>query len=186
MKFKIDKKLLYEFISITFAVFLGLMLNQWKDNHNNNKIAKQSKSNILTEIADNKTTVQDMLKEHKLSLAKIDSILPLIDDSNKHEDFYIGTNFQIISSTSWETAKLTQAIAYIDIDIVTDIAGIYDFQHYYESIVKDFVINNIYNKPEKRDKEFIKKMKTFLEAIIPMENNLVEYYNYAQTEILNE
>jgi len=67
MKFNIDKKLLYEFISITFAVFLGLMLNQWKDNYNNNKLAKQSKSNILSEIIDNKTKVQNMLKDHSLS-----------------------------------------------------------------------------------------------------------------------
>ena len=44
-------------------------------------------------------------------------------------------------------------------------------------------MNNIYNKPDKSEKDYVKRMKTFLEAIIPMESNLVEYYNYAETEI---
>ncbi len=185
LNLKMNKKLLYEFLSVTFAVFLGLMLNQWKDNRNNDKLAKQSNSNILSEITDNKTTVQEMLEEQKLALARIDSILPLLDNSDEQGDTYIGMNFQIISSTSWETAKLTQAIVYMDIEIVNDIAGVYDFQDYYESIVKEFVVDNIYNKPEKRDAEFIRKMKVFLEAIIPMENNLIEYYDYLQSELID-
>lgn len=186
IKLRINKKLTLEFLSITFAVFLGLFLNQWSDNLKNENLAKQSIDNILSEITDNKTKVQDMIIVHKSVIIKLDSILTLLDNSDEHGETNLDLNFQLISSTSWETAKLTQAIVYMDFDIVSDIAGIYDFQHYYESIVKDFVIDNVFNKPEKRDAEFMRRIKNFLNAIIPIENNLVEYYDYIQTEVIKQ
>jgi hypothetical protein len=188
MRIKLDvyKRLIFEFISISFAVFLGLMLNQWKDDRNHKRLAKHSEINILAEITENKNIVQKMLEDHKLVLFKIDSVLALLDKIDEHGEIDLYLNFQLISSTSWETAKLTQAIVYMNIELVNEIAGVYDFQNYYESIVKDYVTNNIYNKPVKRDNDYLKRTSNFFHAIIPIENNLVEHYSYLQKEVLKQ
>jgi hypothetical protein len=184
IKINNNKKLLFEFISISFAVFLGLMLNQWKDNLNNKHLAKQSINNILLEISLNKAKVEDMLNTHKLLLHRIDSTLTSLDTTNNQGEFSLDLNFQLISSTSWETTKLTQAIVYMDINVVNSIAGVYSFQEYYESIVKEYVVNNIYNLPQEEGDELLRKAKNFLNAIITIEDNLIEYYNYMQKEVL--
>ena len=183
IKLNINKKLLFEFVSISFAVFLGLMLNQWKDNYNNNKLAKQSEINILAEIKNNKSSVQEMLDMHNLVIVKIDSALTLIENSKEYDKTDLDLSFKLISCASWETAKLTQAIVHMDINKVTKIAILYNFQQYYESIVKDYVFKVIQNKPEKRDKEYFEKMKNFLNAIILIENDLIQYYDYVEKEV---
>lgn len=179
---KINKKILFEFISISFAVFLGLMLNQWKENHSNKSLAEQSLNNIRIEIDDNVNRIDNILESHEQALAHIDSVLNLQNDTTK-----INVDIQIvlISSTAWEAAKLTQAIAHINIEKVSDIAMIYTFQEYYESIVKEYILNNINRDTSLSDIKQARKMKTFLEAIIPMEKNLIIHYNELLTETLN-
>ena len=183
---KLNQKLIFEFISISFAVFLGLMLNQWKDNYNNKKLANKSIKNIRLEINDNRLTVKKMLKTHKLQLLKVDSILTSLAYPEEQDDTEIDLNFKLINSTSWESAKLTQSIAFIDIEIVKDIAEVYEFQYYYEEIIKDYVLNNIYTKPRKRNRAFFENIRNILKSIIPMESNLIEYYDYLQTKILTD
>ena len=184
MKINFNKKLLLEFSSVFFAVFLGLMLNQWNDKRNHNKLAEQSKINLLSEIVENNTKVQNMIASHQDALLKVDSILVQLDSLSYSDDIFLELEIQLVSSTSWETAKLTQAIAFMDIELVTNIAGIYSFQQIYESMMKDYVLRNMYSKPNNRDKEYMEKLKNFLDVIIPMETSLIEYYSYIQTDVL--
>jgi len=175
-RIKINPKLSIEFISVTFAVFLGLMLNQWKDNQNNEKLANQSINNIRAEIKTNNVRVEEMIESHKIILSRLDSIITL-SEVEREDNISLNLNFQIISSNSWETAKLTQAIAHMDINFVSDIADVYNYQNYYESIVKEYVTRNIYIKADVNDDEYLENMHSFLSAIIPVEQNLRNYYN---------
>lgn len=179
-----SNKIVIEFVSISFAVLLALMVNQCKDNYNNSKLAKESLSNIRSEINDNKEIMEAMVLAHKKLLVKVDSLLPLITEMNElDKNIDLNIRFQIISSNSWETAKLTHSIQYMDIDIVQEISAIYKLQEYYELIVKDFVLNNLY---EKLDLMSIEKTKQFLKAVIPIEENLLITYNYLLTDLLAE
>ncbi len=184
IKIAINRRLMFEFVSIAFAVFLGLMLNQWKENRSNNKLAEQSIDNMRMEIIDNNARVKVMLDTHRRLVKIIDSLLVHSEIEDQEEDVELDLNFEILSSTSWETAKLTQAIVYMDIETVTDIADIYKFQNYYEAVVRNFVLNNIYVNRSKNDREFRESLKRLLEAIIPMEESLLEYYSYMTTNVL--
>jgi len=175
-KIKINQKLLIEFISVTFAVFLGLMLNQWKDNQNNQNLANQSSNSIRAEIDRNNVKVKEMIESHEIILSRLDSIITLTE-AERHDNVSLKLNFQIINSTSWETAKLTQAIAHMDINNVSEIADVYHYQNYYESIVKEYVTRNIYIKADVNDSDYLENMRSFLSAIIPVEKNLRDYYN---------
>lgn len=182
MKIKINQNLLIEFISVTFAVFLGLMLNQWKDNQNNQSLANQSINNIRAEIDTNSTRVKAMIDSHKMMVSRLDSVKSLSLKDYEKDNFSLSLSFEIISSTSWETAKLTQAITYMDYDVVSEIANLYQYQNYYESFVKEYVNRNIYVKSNVSHKEYIENMQRFLNAIIPIEKRLMDYYK----QILNE
>lgn len=186
------KKLLFEFISVSFAVFLGLMLNQWRDSYNNRKLVKQSLENIDIEIVNNSRKVQEMLDSHKNLLSKVENILTHIEKGTIPMDSIGGLNFQLINSTAWETAKLTQAIAHMDINIVSEIAGIYEFQDYYTTTVKQYVLGTISSQSFeseqdiRKNKKFFLDLRDFLKAkIVPSETNLIEYYVDLQQKIKN-
>lgn len=181
-----SRNFLFEFISIFFAVFLGLMLNQWKDHRNNEQLAEQSQRNILTEVLSNQKILKELLEEHTNGMLIVDSALQVIESTGEDVDISIDLMFQMISSTSWETAKLTQAIVYMDIELVDDIAGIYNFQAYYETVVKDYAMKSIYNRPTDLDLEYVRTAKRFLSTIITLETALVDSYEQLQNETLDE
>ncbi|MFT3737493.1 MAG: hypothetical protein QM786_01925 [Breznakibacter sp.] len=185
-------KLVFEFISIVFAVFLGLMLNQCSDNYNNKKTAKKSLANILVEIKDNKGKVEKMLEKHKKVLENIDRFLAEMDSGREPDGANLDMDFVLITSTAWETAKLTQAIAHMDIGLVSDIAGTYGYQEYYEAVVKHFVLeNSMEMKLDAHDDDIVKikrvvqNVRSFLKrSVIPLETDLLDAYNELHITIL--
>lgn len=179
----INKKLVFEFISISFAVFLGLLLNQWKENYNHNKLADRSLSNIKIEIKENKEVVKEMIADHKICQFKVDSLMEVFKAEDDSVKYSISLDFNLIFSTAWETAKLTQAIAYMDLEVVTDIAAIYEYQEYYSLIVKNFAQESMFSSQKDLSKEFLENISFFLKKIIPVEENLYDYYNELETEV---
>lgn len=188
MKFKIpkiDKKLLLEIVFISFGVFLGLLLNQWKENISNEELVEKTLKNIRVEVTDNKEKVQAMLNSHNEVMKNIDELISVIDNPEKQSDFKMDLSFRQVSSSAWETAKLTKAIAQMDINTLMEIGGIYEFQEYYQSIIKSYALNNIYIRHKEIDKEFVINMKNLITALIPMENDLLGYYNNLLEKTLN-
>jgi hypothetical protein len=185
-KLALPNKLLFEFISIAFAVFLGLMLNQWNDNRKNKELAGQSKQNILTEIKENKARIENILNLHEESLSRLDSLLSQFENGQKLDNIALSINFSLLSTSSWETAKLTRAISYMDIETVSDIASTYSYQEYFQFIVKNYLNEYTFNQPEHFDRSFFIKIQNALNVIIPMEKDLIECYSDLETDLLSQ
>ena len=177
--------MLIEFVSVFLAVFLGFMANQWRDSYNNSKLAKQTVENIQFEIRNNSKTLTGMLANHKVQQKKIDRLMEIIDDPKATENITLDLQFKLISSNSWETAKLTQAVAYMDVKQVSDIAAVYEIQEYYKNLVDDFTrsTNVISSDDVKEAKISLLKIKRALGKIVPMESDLLVYYRELQKKI---
>ena len=173
----INRRLVFEFLSITFAVFLGLMLNTWKDSHNNAVLAKKSTKNIKTEILKNKEQISELLLSHQAHLMTVDSLLLELETPIKVSNRIVNLKFKLISSTSWETAKITQAVAYMNLDLVTEVSGIYEYQEYYDNLIRAYSQERMTSVPETNDKLSLEKIKLFVSSIVDMEKNLILYYN---------
>ena len=184
-KFRINQTLLIEFVSVFLAVFLGFMANQWRDSYNNSKLAKQTVENIQFEIRNNSKTLTGMLANHKVQQKKIDRLMEIIDDPKATENITLDLQFKLISSNSWETAKLTQAVAYMDVKQVSDIAAVDEIQEYYKNLVDDFTrsTNVISSDDVKEAKISLLKIKRALGKIVPMESDLLVYYRELQKKI---
>ena len=176
------KKLLTEFISVSFAVLLALIVNQWRENHNNNLLAQQAVENIKEEVTDNKKDIIGLIQSHKLLLSTLDSILK-IDDITDSTDVIIGDiDITLINSSAWEMAKVTKAVFYINYNDINTLAKVYNFQSYYESIVHNYILSNYGVGNNNLNK--IHEMRSFLKSIIPMEKDLKIYYEILLKEVL--
>ena len=47
------RRLIFEFISVTFAVLFALFVSQWRENYNNDKLAEKAVLNIGIELEKN-------------------------------------------------------------------------------------------------------------------------------------
>ncbi|MBE9468067.1 MAG: hypothetical protein IMY72_07070 [Bacteroidetes bacterium] len=183
-KLFLNKKIIFEFLSITFAVFLGLMLNTWKESHHNSMLADKSIKNIRNEIIKNKVKLSEMLSSHKVYLITIDSLINEIKNPIKVTNREMNLEFKMMNSTSWKTAKITQAVAYMDIDLVTDVAAVYGFQNYYENIIKIYSQERMTSIPETNNKISLEKLELFVSSIIKIEKNLADYYDNILNSVL--
>lgn len=173
----INKRVLFEFVSISFAVFLGMMLNTWKEARDNSELAEKSVQNIKTEILNNKEEVAELLQAHRGHLVTVDSLILEMEDSIKVTNRSVSLKFRLINSTSWETAKLTQAVAYMNIDLVTKVSGTYKYQDYYDDLVRKYAQERMTSVPEAYNKSTLEKLQVFIASIIDIEDNLLEYYD---------
>ena len=186
MKFsKINfSKLLFEFVSVSFAVLLALLLSQWREDRNNTDLAQKAMANVREEFVENKETILNFIPNHKSTLVEIDSILKL---SNK-EDVIADVNIDInlINSSAWEMAKITNAVYYLDFEVVNNLAKVYKLQTYYESIVEQFILKSAASHQVETDEKYLLDMKNFLETIIPLEDDLVGYYDLMLEEVITK
>ena len=74
-------------------------------------------------------------------------------------------------------AEITNAIFYLDFDDANKMAKVYNLQSYYESILKQYILKNSYSYQSDQDLEFLRNNKQFLETIIPLEEDLQNYFN---------
>ncbi len=180
------QRLIFEFISVSFAVLIALLVNQWREDYNNNKLAEMAIYNIKQEIQENKDVMDILIPSHKSILSKIDSIIVRKEKYNSIVDSNISINVTLISSSAWEMAEITNAIFYLDFDDANKMAKVYNLQSYYESIIKQFILKNSYSYHSNQDLEFINNNKQFLETIIPLEEDLQNYFNLLLKNVLVE
>lgn len=173
----VNRKVIFEFLSITFAVFLGLMLNTWNESHKNSELAEKSMNNITTEIVKNKEKVSESLQTHKEYLITVDSLIMELEDSIKVKNRTGNLKLKFISSTSWETAKITQAVAYMNLTFVNEVSGIYEYQNYYNDLIRSYAQERMTSAPEAEDKLSLQKIQIFVSSIAEMEKNMIEYYD---------
>ena len=186
MKFsKINfSKILFEFISVSFAVLFALLLNHWREDRNNRNLAQKAIVNVRGEFIENKEILLKFIPNHTSVLLSIDSILELSDE----DDLFVIKNIDInlINSSAWEMSKITNAVYYVDFDVVNNLSKIYKLQAYYESIVHQYILKNAASYQLESDKKYLLDTKRFLETIIPLEEDLVGYYDLMLDEVLTK
>jgi len=188
MKFKkLDfSRLIFEFISVSFAVLFALFVNQWREDHNNKNIAEKAVFNIKEELKENKEIMVLAIPDHKNMLSEIDQLIKISENQNTVNDTLKAIDITLISSSAWEIAKITNAVFYIDFENVNNLAKVYDLQSYYESIVKQYVLKNAMSQNNNMDINQLKNTRQFLKTIIPLEVNLEHYYGLMLKEVLTE
>lgn len=177
-------RLIFEFVSVSFAVLFALFVNQWRENYNNKKLANKAVINIKHELNDNIKVLNDFIPQHQSSLKRLDSIISLNENSASLINSPVSLDLTILSSSAWEMAKITNAIYHLNFDGVNNLAKVYALQAYYESIVKQYLIKTATVSQENPNMSVLKDNKQFLETIIPIEEDLNTYLTIMLTEVL--
>ncbi len=173
-----NKRVFYEVFSIFFGVSVALLLDQWNDNRNNLQDAADWKMHILKEVQANKKNIEKMLPSHELTYHFIDSLIEQKVDLNNIGDYSPFIDVRLIQSSSWETAKLVQAISHMDIQMMQRMAKVYDYQDYYDEILKERTQRVLTANANLSDELRLHDIHSMFKAIIPMEQQLVLYYDY--------
>ncbi len=177
-------KLLFEFISVSFAVLLALFVNQWREDRNNNRLAEQAIFNIKEEFTENTELMSELIPNHKLLLSQLNEFSEIEGNETSIKKSIETLDISLINSSAWEMAKVTNVVFYINFDDVNNLAKVYNLQSYYESIVKQYILSNSIKYQKSEAINQLENTKQFLSYIIPLEEDLQQYYDLMLTEIL--
>ncbi|MBV7267772.1 hypothetical protein [Winogradskyella luteola] len=174
-----SKKVIFEFFSITFAVILGFLVNQWNENRKNTNLAEQSLERIIIEVKENQEKIAQKLTDHNETLALIRAIKKSVENNTAPTDDSVSFSFEFTNSSAWETAKLTEAISYMPLEKVSELSMVYDLQSYYERFFKDYTLGQALNPNKNEDLEqvdILNQLEKTVQNAIGIEENLNNAY----------
>ena len=156
------KTIAIEIISVVFAVLFALGVNEWRKNINNEELAEVAVSNILSEIDKNRESLDTTLTNHRHSLEIFKKNINWIknnEDIRENPE----VSFNVITSTSWETAMLTDAVNYMDYELVSELADLYSQQKLYTDLVNKVMEHFIFDEaPDEKNMELYLTRKFYI------------------------
>ena len=189
-------KILLGVFSVSFAILLALVLNEWREKTANEKLAKESLVKIRKELSSNYDIVWNNLdKNRKIVENQKKAYLKIItklENEPSHaaadliqSEFPFSFMTETIKETAWNSANLTHAVEYLDFDIVELLSATYESQDSY-SRWNEKVLERL-SSPDLFKKETIKaellSYFMLLEMYFQMSESLVEEYEVCLKEI---
>jgi hypothetical protein len=123
-------ELLLEAASVVFAVLLALAVDEWRETKSRDALAARARASILEEIRSNESELRNTRSKNRALLQRIEKTLPRV---KQEPETSLEINFQIafLSSSSWQTAQMTQAANFLDFDWVRRVSNVYEHQELY-------------------------------------------------------
>ena len=125
-----------EFVSITFAVFLGFLLTEWRTSRGNAELAEGALRAIATEATFNHEQMAYRVGYFRDMNAQFDSLRSVgreisISDLNG----WSGAAPPLVRRSAYDAATATGALSYVEFDVANDVATMYAMQDYLETFI---------------------------------------------------
>lgn len=179
---KIHKKYIFEFISILLGVSVALVINTAWSGYEHHKLAKTAKEHLYNEVADNLLELDSILLLHEETSKVISSLVNEIKEKKSASDKEdtVEKNFQLkfplLSSSAWETAKISNAVTYMEFDKVSQFNTSYTLQEVYLHTIESFMEHSFMGLQLLEEEEKLMQMKSFIENILSHEYSLKKSY----------
>ena len=121
------RKLLIEVISIVIGVLLALGVDQWNENRNHIRDAKEALINIKNELGTNYELLEYL---HKNNFAVYNDTSSANSAAAENGGFIPGLQLQ---DTAWDTFLNTGIANYVEYDLLYAISQVYSIQDIYKS-----------------------------------------------------
>lgn len=131
-------RLFAEVVSVVFAVLVALALDEWWEDRENAANARASLVAIAEEMRENRDELDTGdASEVTVMMENLDSAIAIFDRGERPEGASVNWELALLSSAAWETAQLSRATTYMELDQVVNLAQVYEFQRYYSRIQDD-------------------------------------------------
>ncbi|HSG50379.1 MAG TPA: hypothetical protein VLA43_21305 [Longimicrobiales bacterium] len=165
-----------EAVSVVFAVLIALGVDEWRENRQYQELAERALGTIQAELAANREELASSMEANRtlrdrVSEAARDTVLP--------EDFNINYEYSLVSSSAWETAQVTQATQFMDLERVQRLARIYNLQGLFvtsQDHVMDFILG-IGEVAEQNPERIPRLMRGRLTNAVGMQELLIAAYD---------
>lgn len=123
--------LLAQVISVVFAVLVALAVDEWWENRENEELGRQAMRAVAAELRGN---LEELTNEREQLTTQLDQLDANITDLRADRELVeVNVNYPValLSSAAWQTAQVTRAVHFVDLDRTVRIARVYDLQNFF-------------------------------------------------------
>lgn len=127
----------FQFVTITAGVLIALLINGLVEWNHNRELVAQARAMIAREVADNIKELEGLPGVIEKSQADVENGLNFANDllakgKSAIRSVNVGFSLPSLSSTSWQTAQQTGALAHMEYDEAQTYSGLYYRQQMFD------------------------------------------------------
>ncbi|MEP5612350.1 MAG: hypothetical protein ABJP45_08870 [Cyclobacteriaceae bacterium] len=169
-------QVVFEFLSIVFAVLLALGLNSYKQNQDLKAESEVLSNKILSECQKNLSNLDTVLTQNKEFMIYLDSLRELKDEV---DGFGLDFSNDLLSSSAWKFTQASHSFQLMDQEFLDDATELYEIQSFYMEISNDMFRNLgevILRADDLKTRTMISTLHYYLRNIVNVADDLKENY----------
>lgn len=131
--------LLVEAVFIVLAVFAALAADEWRERKGREDLAERALQGIVHEIRANRQELVRNEEPNRKRLERLTEDLRRMREGAEPDELSIDYKVALTSTAAWEAARMSQAVHYMSLDLVTELAELYEIQALFERAQDDLV-----------------------------------------------
>ncbi|MEQ9403334.1 MAG: hypothetical protein RIM99_07115 [Cyclobacteriaceae bacterium] len=130
-------QVVFEFLSIVFAVLLALGLNSYKQNLDLKQESEVLSEKIILECRKNLSKLDTVINQNKDFMIYLDSLRK----AERVDGFGFNFSNELLSSSAWKFTQVSRSFQLMDSEFLDKATELYEIQNYYMSISNDMFQN---------------------------------------------
>ena len=134
-------ELLLEAAMIFFAVMLALAAEEWREDKDRLELADRAVRSVVEEIRSNLEELETTGVRNAERLEAAGVVLAELEAGRDQGDADVGLEVALLSSAAWQSAQMSQAVQYLDFDVMRDLSEVYEIQDLFDRVQAGAVDN---------------------------------------------
>ena len=131
--------LLIEAGMIFLAVVLALAAEEWREKQDRRELAARALNLVTEEIRSNLEELERTAPENRERMASAMEVLERLESGEEAVEADVGLEVALLSRAAWQSAQMSQAVQYFDLEDVRELSEVYEVQALFERVQQGMV-----------------------------------------------
>lgn len=127
-------ELFLEAAMIFFAVMLALAAEEWREQKDRIELADRALRSVVEEVRSNLDELEATGVRNTERLESASAVLAELEAGRDQGDADVGLEVALLSSAAWQSAQMSQAVQYLDFDVMRELSEVYEVQDLYQRV----------------------------------------------------
>jgi hypothetical protein len=173
---------------IFFAVMLALAAEEWRENRDRLELADRALRSVAEELRSNLEELERTGERNAGRLEAAGTVLAELEAGQDQGNADIGLEVSLLSTAAWQSAQMSQAVQYLDFDIMRTLSEVYEIQDLYDRVQTGAVDNmtEMMRTAEEDPVAAVRQGVISLSVLQELQGSLLEVYRNTLDELEGE
>ena len=178
-------ELLLEAAMIFFAVVLALAAEEWREKKDRAELADRALRSVVEEMRSNLEELEGTGERNTERLEAARVVLAELEAGRDQGDADVGLEVALLSAAAWQSAQMSQAVQYLDFDVMRDLSEVYEIQDLYDRMQAGAVDNmaELMRIAEQDPAAAVRQGMISLSVLTDLHRSLMEVYSNTLEEL---